>query len=582
MPPRPSDEPTSHFSHHEPCPQCRTLGGDWRGDNLARYSDGHGFCHVCSYYEKGDDEGGDDQHHDAYEKAQGRMRQVSNSFDPVPSNMVPLKARGINVETCQHFGYGVGKKGGGVCHVAPYHDAHGTLVAQHLRFEGKDFKWSGDAKQAVLFGQHLWRAGGRKVVITEGEIDCLSISQLQGNKWPVVSLPNGAQSAAKYIRASLEWLEAFEEVVFAFDMDEPGQAAAKECAALLTPGKGKVARLPLKDANECLLAGKGKELMDALWQAHPFRPDGIRSGADLWEDILKPPPTGFDTPYLGLNQRLHGLRLGELYLFTAGSGIGKSTIVNEIAYHLKMEHGLPLGIMALEENPARNARRYLGIHLNKPLHLPEVHATVDRDELKAAHEAVMGDNKWWIYDHFGSSDIDTLLSKLRYMAVGLGCRVIVLDHISIVVSGLDEAGGESERKTIDKLMTKLRQLIEETGIMVLAVVHLKRPSDKGKSFNEGRPVSLTDLRGSASLEQVSDAVIALERDQQSEEESNIATVRVLKNRSVGDCGVAGMVEYHHDTGRLLPCDSAGEAFGFGNEHQENLKNQHQPSIREEV
>ncbi|MFR4119856.1 MAG: DnaB-like helicase C-terminal domain-containing protein [Bilophila wadsworthia] len=188
-----------------------------------------------------------------------------------------------------------------------------------------------------------------------------------------------------------------------------------------------------------------------------------------------------------------------------------------------MAHGLTLGVMALEENPARNARRYLGIHLNKPLHLPAAHASVPEADLKAAFDAVMGNGKWYIYDHFGSSDIDTLLSKLRYLAVGLGCKAIVLDHISIVVSGLDESEGESERKIIDKLMTRLRSLIEETGILVLAVVHLKRP-DKGKSYNEGRPVSLTDLRGSGSLEQVSDVVVSLERDQQGDEPDE-ATIR---------------------------------------------------------
>lgn len=172
-------------------------------------------------------------------------------------------------------------------------------------------------------------------------------------------------------------------------MDEPGQKASKECALLLSPGKAKIARLPMKDANECLVAGKGKELIDALWGAVPYRPDGIRSGAELWEDIKKPPPAGYEIPYPGLNDKLGGVRLGELVLFTAGSGIGKSTIVNEIAYHLMMAHGLTLGVMALEENPARNARRYLGIHLNKPLHLPAAHASVPETDLKAAFDAVM-------------------------------------------------------------------------------------------------------------------------------------------------------------------------------------------------
>ncbi|WP_291448833.1 DnaB-like helicase C-terminal domain-containing protein [Desulfovibrio sp.] len=544
----------SSFVQHEPCPACRAKGDDASGNNLARYSDGHGYCNACGYYQAPDGE-----------EHQVPEPKEKPSFEPIDFEIVPLKARDIDGETCKKFNYGIGRFGKKRewCHVANYHDAKGNLVAQHIRMENKDFKWIGDMKKAVLFGQHLWRSGGRKVVITEGEIDCLTISMLQDNKWPVVSLPNGANHAVKAIKASLEWLETFDEVVFAFDMDEPGQAAAQECALLLSPGKAKVAVLPEKDANDCLKEGKSKALLNALWEARPYRPDGIVSGKDLWDKVRQTPPMGFEIPYPLLNERLHGLRRGELYLFTAGSGIGKSTIVNEIAYHLKMTHGLPLGVMALEESTSRNLRRYLGIHLNKPLHLPEVHKTLSEEELRAAFEAVTGDDRWYAYDHFGSSNIDTLLSKLRYMVVGLGCKVIVLDHISIVVSALDEVGGESERKTIDKLMTKLRSLIEETGVMVLAVVHLKRP-DKGKSFNEGRQVSLTDLRGSGSLEQVSDVVIALERDQQGNL-PDVSRIRVLKNRPIGEVGPAGSVAYNSETGRLLPSDA--DEYGFGSPEQ---------------
>lgn len=544
----------STFTRHEPCPACRAKGLDAPGDNLSRYADGHGYCHACGYYEHAPG---------AASAASATERPSRPSFQPLEVDYRPLKARGIDAATCAKFGYGIGKHKGKWCHIASYRDAKGRLAAQHLRLEDKQFRWLGHTDGIVLFGQHLWRDGGRRVIVTEGELDCLTISMLQDRKWPVVSLPNGAQSAAKYIKASLEWLEAFEEVVLCFDMDEPGREAARTCAALLSPGKARIPHLPCKDANDCLLQGKSRDLMAALWEAKPWRPDGIVDGADLWEAVRAAPPAGLDLPYPGLNEKLHGLRQGELYLFTAGSGIGKSTLVNEIAYHLRMVHGLPLGVMALEESVARNLRRYLGIHCDTPLHLPEAHAAVPEADLRAAFEAVTADGKWHAYDHFGSSDIDTLLSKLRYMAVALGCKVIVLDHISIVVSGLDEAaGGESERKTIDRLMTRLRSLIEETGIMVLAVVHLKRP-DKGASWNEGRQVSLTDLRGSGSLEQVSDAVIALERDQQGDD-PNLASIRVLKNRPIGEVGPAGAVRYDPATGRLSPAD--GETFGIRNDN----------------
>lgn len=542
----------SHLIAHEPCPACREQGGDTSGDNLARYSDGHGYCHACGYYEHGD---GSSRSVTTDPERKRIMSELNRTGE-----VMALRTRGITEETCAKFGYVVGKHSGKWVQIAPYHDDHGRLCAQHIRFENKDFIWLGDAKKALLFGQQLWPHGGKRVVVTEGEIDAMTISQLQGNKWPVVSIWSGAGGAAKAIKRSLEWLESFNEVIFCFDMDEPGEEAALECAAILSPGKAKIAKLPCKDANECLLQGKSKELLSALWDAKVYRPDGIVSGKELWDKVRVRPTEGLPIPYPQLNEKILGVRPGELYLFTAGSGIGKSTLVNEIAYHLKMEHGQPLGVMALEESVARNALRYIGIHLNKPVHQPHIYDAVPEGEMKAAFDAVVGDDRWYIYDHFGSTEVECLISKIRYMVVGLGVKVLVLDHISIIVSGLDEIA-ESERKSIDRLMTALRSLIQETGVTVLAVVHLKRP-DKGKSYNEGRQVSLTDLRGSGSLEQLSDVVIALERNQQGQD-PNKADIRILKNRPVGITGPAGQVRYNTETGRLLHWQEEEEATTFG-------------------
>jgi twinkle protein len=151
-------------------------------------------------------------------------------------------------------------------------------------------------------------------------------------------------------------------------------------------------------------------------------------------------------------------------------------------------------------------------------------------------------------------DIDVLLAKIRYMAKGLQVDFLILDHVSIVVSGF---ASDDERKNLDMLMTKLRSLVEETGIGVIAISHLRRPPDG--SYNEGKQVSLSSLRGSAGIEQLSDTVVALERDQQAEEGvKDISTIRVLKNRTVGILGEAGKVKYIHDTGRLV--DYTGSAI----------------------
>lgn len=478
----------------------------------------------------------------------------------------PLKSRNIRVDTCKKFDYRVTKVGGKQVHIANYRRA-GIPCAQHIRYaDEKDFIWVNGSKGVELFGQHLWSAGGKRVVITEGEIDCLTIAQTFNLSWPVVSIPSGVNSAKKALTDNMEWIDSFDEIVLAFDDDGPGREAIEECQHLFSVGKVKVMTYGgYKDANEMLMAGKGKEIGPCVFNAQVYRPDGIISGEDLWDEIVKEPEQGLEIPYPILMSKLHGLRAGRIHLFTAGSGIGKSTFVHEIGWHLFKEHHQPIGIMALEESKKVTAERYLSKELNRPIQVSREGVT--QDELRRAYDATINCNRFWLYDHWGSTAIDNLLSKVRYMVVGLGIRWLILDHISIVVSGLDEIG-ESERKTIDKLMTRLRTLVNETGVGILAIVHLKRKSDNGKSFNEGRAVSITDLRGSASLEQLSDCIYSLERNQQDEEQKNYSQLRLLKDRDIGDTGLADIIHYNSQTGRMSAVDEVPNTAMFNDDEDE--------------
>lgn len=437
--------------------------------------------------------------------------------------------------------------------VANYRTPQGKVVAQKLRDADKNFTILGDAKQMGLFGQHLWRPQ-KRVIVTEGEIDALSYAEATNCRWPVVSVPNGAQSARRAVAEQAEWLEQFEEVVFLFDQDEPGQAAAVECAEALAPGKASIGTLPRKDANEVLLELGPGELSKAPWSARPYRPDGIVSGVDLWDAVSKPDPTtDAHYPWVELENVTRGLRRSEIVTFCAGSGIGKSSACREIAYGL-LKQGETVGYVALEETTKRTALGMMSIDVNVPLHLrPD---GVPEPERRAAFDRTVGSGRFWLYDHWGSVQADNLIAKLRAMVKTCGCAWIVLDHISIVVSGLET---QNERKDLDVAMTKLRTLAEEVNVGIILVSHLKRV--QGRAFENGAQVQLSDLRGSAALEQLSDMVIAFERDQQSEEKADTMKVRVLKNRFTGETGEAGALRYDRDTGRLIEVDPFEETDG---------------------
>lgn len=539
----PADHEESSFVQHEPCPGCGS------SDALARYSDGHAHCFACKHYEPATDGTG-----------LQRVRTPSAGALRLEGEIAAIKSRGINEETAKKWGYRVGRFNGRPAHLAYYFTDDRVPMACKVRFPDKDFSFQGDSKAVGLYGQWLWRERGKMLVITEGEIDALTVSQLQSNKWPVVSVPTGAQGAAKAIRKELAWVEGFDKVIFMFDMDDPGREAALECAALLTPGKAAIASLPLKDANEMLLAGRGAEVISAIWDAKDFRPDGILFGGDITLESLQEGDTkGYDIPYPELNEKLGGLRKAELTMLTAGSGIGKSTLAREIAYHLHQQHGLTIGNVYLEESTKKTAQGYIAIHNDVALGDLRADKTIITQEAWDRSLRDVINTRQYFYDHFGSLDSDNLLNKLRYMAVGLQVDFIVLDHISIVVSGQDGSG--DERKDIDRLLTKLRSLVEETGVGVIAIVHLRQP--EGKPHEEGGRVTLSQLRGSGSLKQLSDNVIALERDQQDAESAHKATIRILKNREFGDVGEADTLEYNRQTGRLRTAPMFGDTTSPG-------------------
>lgn len=534
----------STFLYHEPCPKCGS------SDACGVFSDGHRYCYSCNTYFRPDG---------SVKSEEFRVSKECIPFEDLEE--VSLTKRCIGKDTCSKFKYFSTVYKGKPCQVACYYDDSGNLVGQKLRFPDKSFAVLGSISNR-LYGSQLW-ASGKKIVITEGEIDCLTVSQLQGNKWPVVSIPNGAQAAKKAIESNLEYLENFEEVILMFDMDDPGRKASEECAKILPAGKAYIANLPCKDPNECLSEGKGSEVLQAVWNAKPYRPDGIVSGTDLYEkcvtdiDDLK---DSVEYPWVALQNKTKGARHGELYVFTSGSGMGKSTILRELEYYFGVHRGELCGIVALEESTRKTGMELMSIHLNKRLILdPE---GTDEDERSRAFAETIGNGKFFLYDHFGSLDSSNLLGKLRYMIVSLGCKRIFLDHISIVVSGMDTDEDGGERKAIDKLMTNLRSLVEETGATMFVVSHLKRPEKKG--HEEGAQVSLSQLRGSGAIAQLSDMVIGLERNQQGDN-PNVLTLRVLKNRFCGDTGVSGYLEYDPETGRLKDCPQGSEDCPFESE-----------------
>lgn len=438
----------------------------------------------------------------------------------------------------------------------PYHDKDGNIVACKVRgVEDKTFSAVGGWNKGTLFGQHLFPAGSKYLTLVEGEFDALAAFQMTGSKYPVVSIRNGAASALKDCKANYEYINSFDNIVVCFDGDEPGVKAAKEVAELFG-SKCKVFKpLPdYKDACDWLSESKEAAFVQRWWAAEQYVPDGIVSGSTLWEEVSKPmSPADCMYPWHGLNELTYGIRFGELVTITAGSGLGKSQTLREIVWHILQKTTENIGLMFLEESIRKTSLSVMSLAANAPLHLPD--SQVSDEERRRAFDETLGTGRLFLFDHFGSTSIENIVNRVRYMAKGLGCKYIFLDHVSIIVSAQDNG---DERKAIDEIMTKLRMLVQETNIALVIVSHLKRPSDKG--HEEGAVTSLAQLRGSGSIAQLSDMVIGLERNGQAEDETtrNTTKVRVLKNRFSGTTGPASDLLYNKHTGRMLETEDEPE------------------------
>lgn len=520
---------TSKFLKHIACEHC----GSTDGNSL--YDDGHTHCFVCNKTE----------FENQIEERSVMRDAIAPAKLEIRGTVKSIPDRGISQQTCEKYGVTQDEQN----HYYPYTSVDGRYVAaKQRRVKDKAFSIIGDFREAQLFGQHLFHAGGKYVTVYEGELDALAGFQITGSQWASVSIRNGAQAALKDCKAQYEWLNSFESVVICFDADEPGKKAAKEVAELFG-NKAKIVqhKSGYKDACDYLAGGATKEFVNEWWRASPYVPDGIVNAADLWEEISKPEPVAeAQYPWKGLNKLLYGIRPAELITVTAGSGLGKSQFLREILYNLLKTTSWNIGGLFLEESTRKTARSIMSLHANKLLHLPDTPTT--EQELKEAFDATLGTNRVFLFDHFGSSDVENIANRVRYMAKACDCRVVFLDHLSIIISGQDSG---DERKAIDNMMTKLRTLVQELNITLICVSHLRRPQGN-QGHEDGGSVSLSQLRGSGAIAQLSDAVITLERNSMAENEAerHLTKISVAKNRYNGETGPACKLQYNSYTGRM--------------------------------
>lgn len=517
---------------HLPCPHCGS------SDAAAEYDDGHWYCFSCGKIWGGNSYERKDVEQMIAMEDKGRVREITE--------------RCISEETCKKFGVRTLKTNGKIVkHYYPYYNKKGEQKAEKVRtVEGKNFIWTGEKSDLQLFGAQCQPTTGRFVVVCEGEIDALSMYQVLGGRYTVVSLPDGCRSF-KALKDNYQYLDRFDNIILCLDGDKPGREAVERAVQYLPHKKVKLMKFSedLKDPNEMLMQGKTQELLNLFWRAEEHRPEDIINIGDMFERLSEYRKTHnyTPTPWAGLTDMIQGTRPGQLIVIAAGTGSGKSLFLRNWMYYLMQTTQFSVGALYLEENPEETVISLMSIAAGKNLKKNTVWDSCTDEELKEYFNSCNVNRRIELFDPLSNTDPDYICSKIRYLAVARGCQYIILDHITYLA---DDA--EDPRRCLNKLIKNLHDLCVELGIVIIAACHLRKSPNANKTHEEGGRVTLDDLKDSSSIKQLSDVIIGLERNGQDEdqEKANTTLLRVLKNRDFGLKGPATALYYDKITTRL--------------------------------
>lgn len=528
------------------CPRCRSQGGDRTGNHLILFSNGGKYCNRCDYKEV----------------VTGQMRDSMRLTDLNAIKELPsFSWRGVDEAIINQLGVkmDLDESTGEIANIyfPIFNSSSNEVIGYKVRSaQRKHFSivgaTAGVPKQ--FFGQWLCREGGKLLIIVEGESDTLAAKQIlkDYNKefYNVAGMSFGADNAAKLARDNLAWLDAFESIIVVPDQDTPGRTAAESLASIVGYKKTRIATLPLKDTAMMLEEGRQKEWMNALHSAKSYTPAGIVDTSSFKSQFFSK-PSRVGIPYAPvfseITETTHGVAKGEVAIYTGGTGCGKSQFCDEnIVYWL--QEGYRVGILKMEHDVYTNIDNLLGTYMGQNIKLfPDSVSTEEKD--KAYEGLYNGKGRLFIIDHaFDDTSDEGFFKKMRELAVISECDIIVVDHIHALLYSVGDGQG-SEHSRTDTIMRTLAQIAKQYSVVIHVVAHPRKSATGSKSAEEGGFISLDDFKGSASLKQVPDIALSLQRDITSEnpKDKNNVNIHVLKNRYIGKVGSVHKVFFNEDT-----------------------------------
>ena len=366
------------------------------------------------------------------------------------------------------------------------HPQLGAAAALPYRREGKTYacKFRGIAEKSwrssqgvtrSLFNEDCLRGGDGPVVITEGEIDALSV--IQAGYTRAVSLPDGwtEEGGKRQVLIDAEaQLRAAPYVIVAGDADDVGASLPRTVANVLAGQDVRFVTWPdgCKDANDVLVNFGEGELAKRLTEAKRLDPAGgfITGISDL------PPMPSRRVLRVGMRpfDYVLAFEVGTMSVGTGTPGSGKSTFTTFAAYHVAQNEQIRVGVMGFETHPYRTRDQLARLYAKRPW-----------DDLSAQQRqdfTAFADNHFRIvhrrFDGDDKHNLGWLRSMIYTLAVRDECKLIIVDPWN-EIEHLPEPG-ESMTSYINFALQQLRQWAAQFDTHICLIAHpRKMPTDGG-------------------------------------------------------------------------------------------------------
>jgi KaiC/GvpD/RAD55 family RecA-like ATPase len=558
------------FVKHVNCDKCGS------SDGKAIYNDGSHYCWVCKDKSLSEDY----KDHLDSKKRKGKVKKVKEveDMEVKPSTKPALTTeekqefkaetstkgkgfRGIRDEfnTMFNVRYSYSEETGEVIEQAYTCTQAGELVGYKIREVPKNFYSKGrTGADCELFMQFKFNRGGRYVIITEGELDALSAYQMfadynktKGDYETAVVSPTTGANSHKQIAAQYKFFDSFEQIIVAYDSDKAGQDAVETIVKVLPKGKVKIMSMRYKDANEYLQKGEEKAFISDFYNAKAYVPVGVLPSSGLYDRILNQSSVAKIPfpPFMGeLNDLfIGGMPLGHIINIAADTGIGKTTLVNEMIYYWIFNSPHMIGIVSMELDAGQYGEALLSRHIEKKLALipsqEEKLAFLRSDKVKAQAQDLMldssGNSRFYLLDNRDGS-VEDIQDTIEELVVGCGAKVIVLDPLQDILDGL----GNEEQASF---MKWTKGFMKSHSVTFVFINHMRKtPAGQNGADSE------QNIMGSSTIIKSASANILLKRDKMAEDEltRNSTEISVTKNRVCGLTGPAGSIYYDNTTHTL--------------------------------